>query len=90
MTVHEAIKRMRILSRKNIPFSFSFMSYSRAKQTSDGIIEVRNAVLRRRSKVTRYEHSEMIEEYQDLDINEPRKFYHCTLMTFNGQILQLT
>ena len=89
MTVFEALNRMRQLSEKQIPFAFSFMSYNRTNQTTHGIVEVRHAKLKPRAKAATYENAEIIEEYTDLDTNENRRFYHPTLMTFNGQQLQL-
>ncbi|MFY0628574.1 MAG: hypothetical protein JXR07_19915 [Reichenbachiella sp.] len=65
------------------------MSYNRSAQTTEGIVEVRNARLRKKSPMVEYESNEVIEPYLDLDTNEPRRFYHPTLMTFNGQRLNL-
>lgn len=89
LTVFEAINEMRELSSKDVPFSFSFMSYDRTAQQSHGIVEVRRARLKRRTKEADYQNTEMIEEYTDLDIMEPRRFYHPTLMTFNGHRVTL-
>lgn len=89
LTVFEAINEMRELSAKEIPFSFSFMSYDRDKQASKGIVEVRNAKLRNKSKMVSFENSEIIEPYYDLDAMEHRRFAHPTLMTFNGRKVTL-
>lgn len=89
MTVFEALTEMRRLSDQRMPFSFSFMSYNRTDQSSHGIVEVRKARLKPRAKAAKYENADIIEEYTDLDITESRKFYQCTLMTFNGQRLEL-
>lgn len=87
MTQHEAINEMRRLTKANKPFAFSFMSYSRERQTTRGIIEVRSAILRKRGKKEYNQMAEIMEEYTDLDRQEQRHFYHPALMTFNGHKL---
>ncbi|GHB44419.1 hypothetical protein [Mongoliitalea lutea] len=89
LTVWKAIEEMRELSAEGLSFSFSFMSYDRTKQTTHGIVEVRNARLRNKSKLVNFENSELIEPYIDLDTNELRRFSHPTLMTFNGRTVEL-
>lgn len=90
LTVYKAIDEMRELSEKKVPFSFTFMSWSETKGTSDGIIEVQNGRLKNRTTEADYLNAEVIEEYIDLDIMEHRRFYHPLLMTFNNQSLLLT
>ncbi len=85
MELFEAIRRMRELSRQDVPFSFSFMSYNETAQKSEGIIEVRHARLRARAKTVHHRNAEIVEEYLDLDTGQPRHFYQPLLMTFNGQ-----
>lgn len=80
---------MRELTKAGKTFSFSFMSYSRSRQQTEGIIEVRTARLRSRGKKENNIQAEIMEEYMDLDQNHPRHFYHPTLMTFNGQKVTL-
>lgn len=89
MTVFEAIKEMRILTEKGVPFSFSFMSFSITKQKSDGIIQVRRAKLRRRTKDSKNKYYEFMEEYHDLDTFEDKHFWQCLLLEFNGQKIDL-
>lgn len=89
MTVFQAIARMRELSRQKVPFGFTFMSYSRSRQQTHGIVQVRHARLKPRAKAAAYENAAIIEEYIDLDTGEAKKFYQCTLMTFNGHQLIL-
>lgn len=89
MTVYEAIKQMRELTKQGRSFSFMFMSYSRERQESHGIVEVRNARLRRRNRKEFTRFAEIMEDYLDLDTNETKRFYHPTLMFFNGQKLTL-
>ena len=85
LTVYEAINRMRELSREGKTFSFSFMSYSEEKQTTDGIVEVRNGRLTTKSARSEIQNADLLQPYTDLDVLEPRRFYIPTLMTFNGQ-----
>lgn len=81
---------MRVLSAAGIPFSFSFMSFSEDKQQSNGIVEVNKARLRSRPLKKHNKNAEFMENYLDLDTNEPRQFYHPLLMSFNGENLELS
>lgn len=85
LTVYEAISAMRKLSAQGQEVSFSFMSYSESKQRTEGIVEVRRARLRPRSKDFAIENGDLLEPYTDLDTLEQRRFHIPTLMTFNGQ-----
>lgn len=76
---------MRDLSKQELTFSFSFMSYNDSAQRSEGIIEVRHARLRARTQEAHHRNAEIIEEYINIDTGEPRRFYQPLLMTFNGQ-----
>lgn len=89
MTVFEAIKEMRQLSKEGKSFSFSFMSYDRTRQRSSGIVTIQNARLRNRGADKYNQNAEFQEEYLDLDTNEPRRFWQCNLMTFNNQSLTI-
>ena len=89
MTVYEAIKTMRELTKKGQPFSFKFMSYSIERQECHGIVEVSNARLRKRNSTANTQYAEIIEDYLDLDTNQPKRFYHPALMFFNGEKLTL-
>lgn len=85
MELFEAIRRMRDLSKQELTFSFSFMSYNESAQRSEGIIEVRHARLRARTQEAHHRNAEIVEEYINIDTGEPRRFYQPLLMTFNGQ-----
>ena len=80
---------MRELTKQGKSFGFSFMSYSRERQASGGVVEVRHATLRKRGNVEFNSMAEIMEEYTDIDTQEQKHFYHPTLMTFNGQSLNL-
>jgi hypothetical protein len=90
MQLFDALQSMRKLSDQGASFSFTFMSYSRSRQRSHGIIEVRHARLKPRAREASYEHSDIIEEYIDLDTGEARRFYQPTLMFFNGKKITLS
>ncbi len=85
MDVYEAIKEMRLLSSEGIPFSFSFMSCNLSAGTSEGVVSVKHARLRKREKKEFHRHAEMVEAYLNLDTMESRRFYQPLLMTFNGE-----
>lgn len=80
---------MRELSRQGTPFSFSFMSYNQTAQCSEGVVEVRRARLRARTKEAHHRYAEIVEEYLDVDTGLPRRFYQPLLMSFNGQKIEV-
>lgn len=90
LTVFQAIDQMQDLSSKEVPFSFSFMSYSESKQTTQGVVAVRRGRLKLTDKREQYRNADIILEYIDLDTMDHRRFYLAALMTFNGQKLVLT
>lgn len=77
-----AIKQMKELSEKNIPFKFSFTSYSETRNTSKGIIIVQAARLRP-------SHSGELLCYFDLSKQKEKSCHACLLMTFNNQQILL-
>ena len=89
MTIYEARNAMRELTRLNIPFSFSHMSYYRSNQSTSGIVHVARAKLRKGDLIENNRNADFMEEYLDLDTNNPREFYLPSLMFFNGQKLEL-
>ncbi len=84
MTIYEAISEMRKLTKQGKSFSFIFMSYSHSRGTSDGIVEVHNARLRNRGLEKYNQFAELQEEYINTNTGEPRRFWHCCLLSFNG------
>lgn len=80
---------MRRLTAAGQYFSFQFMSYSRERLHTDGIVEVKKAKLRKRGKTEFNQYAEIMEEYLEIDSNKPRHFYHPTLLFFNDQPLTL-
>ena len=87
--LYDAIHEMRRLTREGVPFSFTYMSYNQTKGTSDGIIHVRSAKLRKRESREFNRNAEDQEAYLNLDTNEPRRFWHPLLMEFNGEKVTL-
>ncbi len=90
MDLYEAIHRMRKLSEKNEPFSFSFMSCNLTEQRSHGIVYVRHARLLKRVHEPEHINAEFVERYMDLDTMQSRFFYQPLLMTFNDQTVTLS
>jgi len=89
MTVFEAIKDMRAKSKRGETFSFTFASFSITRRSSEGNITVHRAILRKRTSAKYNQYAEYMEEYLNVDTNEPRKFWHCCLLTYNGQPLTI-
>lgn len=87
MTTFEAIKKMRELTRQGKTFSFTFLTYSQDSGKSHGIIEVQNARLLMREDEKYNRNAEHQERYLNTDTNEPRRFWHPLLLSFNGQTL---
>jgi hypothetical protein len=90
MEVYEAIRQMRKISKQGKTFSFAFMSYSRQKRKSDGIVEIRRARLRKQSTEEQNRFAAIMLNYFDLNTNEYGRCYQPLLMEFNGQKLVLT
>lgn len=73
----EAVKQMKLLTEKNIPFSISYTSYNESKNTSDGVVKSHAALLRK-------QYAPHILEYTDTMQQLPKRCYIPLLMTFNG------
>lgn len=80
---------MRRLSKENIPFGFSFMSYNSSAQCSEGVVTVRRARLLKRESIKHHKNAEIVEAYMDLDTMECKRFYQPLLMQFNGEKISL-
>lgn len=89
MTVYDAIKEMHRLTALNIPFSFSFMSYSYTRDTSHGIVTVLRAVLLPGNLKDRNSFNDYMLRYRDLDTYEEKSCWQLLLLTFNGEDLTL-
>lgn len=89
MDVYEAIDKMRQLTAEGKSFSFSFMSCNLSTCTSEGVVYVSHARLRKRERKEFHLHADMVEAYINLDTLECRRFYQPLLMTFNGEKVTL-
>lgn len=89
MNLYDAIHEMRRLTAEGRSFSFTFMSYNASAGTSDGIVSVQHARLRKREQSEHHKDADFVEAYLNLDTMEPRRFYQPLLMTFNGEKIEL-
>lgn len=88
MTIFEAIAEMRRLTKLGKSFSFTFMSYSHSRRVCNGIVEVHQARLRKRNTSDNNQFAELQEDYVNTNTGEARRFWHCCLLSFNGQSLK--
>jgi hypothetical protein len=89
MTVFEAITDMRQISKEGGEFSFSFMSYSLMKRTSDGPTFISRARLCKQSREDKKEQADNMLNFIDLDRGQFRHCYQPLLMTYKGNLLTL-
>lgn len=85
MKLYEAIAKMRELTAQGRAFSFSFMSYNSSTNTTEGVVDVRKAVLRKKADAKSYRNADILMPYYDYDISEARQFYLPCLMSFNDE-----
>ncbi len=83
----DAIKRMRELTDKGIPFSFSFMSYNDTTGTSDGVKTVTNAQLRMGYRNDQSKKASILIGYVNAQDGN-RWFYLPLLLKFNGHTIK--
>jgi len=76
--LNAAIKEMKVLSEQNIPFKFSFTSYSEKRNTSEGVVIVRSAKLNKQP-------TDFMLHYFDNDKQKHKSCHLCLLMTFNNK-----
>jgi hypothetical protein len=80
----DAIKRMRELSLLNIPFAFSFITYSDKLKESKGIKVIDKALLRAGYNKDQSKLHNILIAYTSFDNSEvDRQFYLPLIMTFN-------
>lgn len=90
MTIYEAIAEMRKISKAGGTFAFTFMSYSLSRDQTNGIVEVNKARLRKRASTDHNQFAELQEHYVNVNTGEARRFWHCCLLSLNGQSLTFT
>lgn len=83
INIWDAIREMRQISKKQGAFSMTFMSYSRTRGKSDGIVEIQNARLRHQD-TPGGEFSDYMLNYVDIDTGEAYHFWQPCLMYFNN------
>lgn len=89
VTPYEALDRMRQLTEIGVPFSFTFNSLNRTKNTSNGLKTVSRAILRKGLRDDQSDHSQQLVGYVDLDQDEAPRFFHIPLlMSFNNYIIK--
>lgn len=82
--VYTALQRMRELSSSNVPFSFSFWSYSEKRGESNGLKIIGRAVLRTGMSSKMSVKSEVLIAYTDLDTGKHGFAYLPLILTFNN------
>lgn len=82
ITPFDAVKRMRELTEKGIPFSFEFLSYNDTSNTSDGFKLVRKSQLRKGYRDDQSTKSSILIGYVN-EYSENRWFYLPLLLKFN-------
>ncbi|WP_304015840.1 hypothetical protein [Nonlabens dokdonensis] len=88
MVVHKAVlKRMRELTKENVPFSFEFLTHNSSKDQSRGVRYVERALLRSGFHRDQSDYSEVLIHFTDLDNGQPGIFYAPLLFKFNDEML---
>ena len=87
MKLYDAIKRMRLLSENNIPFSFEYVGCNMSLQSSGGLKVVDSAKLRVGLSTDKGIKSRSLIGYIKLGTNDNRWFYLPLLMKFNEYII---
>lgn len=84
--LRDAIAQMRQLTKINVPFSMSFITYSEQLRTTNGLKIVERALLRKGYRDNQSSYSNILIAYTDYtDTQADRQFYLPLLMTFNNQ-----
>lgn len=79
---------MRELSAGNIPFSFSFYTYSEQRYETKGIKRVNKALLRTGYTPKQSDKSEVLVAYYDVEEDKNGFAYLPLILTFNDNELQ--
>lgn len=86
INLYAAIKRMREMTKKGIPFTFSFMSFNDTNKTSDGIKTISNAQLRLGYRDDQSSKASILIGYVNAQDGN-RWFYMPLLTKFNGHTI---
>ena len=88
MKLSEAIKAMRLLTERNVPFSIGFITCNTTNKTSKGYKEVDKVLLRKGYSKKHSDKFDSLIAYTDTATDEQRQFHLPLLMMFNGNIIQ--
>jgi hypothetical protein len=84
-TPSHALLMMRKYSEIGVPFSFTFNSYNKTKNLTDGLKEVKRAVLRLGLRNDQSDQANLLIAYIDLDKEEAPRFFRLSLLqSFNN------
>lgn len=81
--LYSALERMRELSKANVPFSFSYQSYSLKKNQTNGIKYIKRGVLRTGYSKDKSQYSDLLIAYYDLDKKKQGFVWLPLILTFN-------
>lgn len=81
--LYDALKRMRVLTKAGIPFSFEYLSYNSSKGESNGFKIVTNAQLRQGYRNNQSDKASVLIGYTN-NHGGNRWFYLPLLIKFNG------
>jgi hypothetical protein len=87
ITSHQAVKRMRDLTKAGVLFSFSFLSYNSTNDTTDGFKTVDSAMLRMGMRNDQSDKADVLVGYITRD-GKNRWFYLPLLTAFNNYIVK--
>ncbi|KAA6348960.1 hypothetical protein EZS27_003560 [termite gut metagenome] len=90
MDIYKAIRRMREISEQSETFSFAFMSYSYERGTSDGVVKVEHARLRKQTDTEKNRFADYQLNYIDTDTAEYGACWQLLLLEFDGNELELS
>jgi hypothetical protein len=83
ITPFEAVKRMRELTEKGIPFTFEFLSYNSTNKISDGFKVVSKCQLRKGYRADQSDKADILIGYVN-EYGENRWFYLPLIIKFNS------
>lgn len=86
--LYTALKRMRELSKANVPFEFSFISCNQTEKKSKGLIHVNKASLRVGFTQEQSDKHDILIGYTDLSTGKNGWFYLPLLISFNKNEIQ--
>jgi hypothetical protein len=89
MTPYEALNIMREQTTIGVPFSLSYQSYNITKNKTEGVKEVKRAILRQGLRNDTSEFANDLIAYTNLDTDEPRFFRVALLLSFNNEQIEV-